>query len=183
MIRKLIFLTVFLSVFFVNASANASGVNMYETPRTLPQSQIVGENGAKFKLTDFKGDFVLAHFWSRYCGPCLKELKSLNNFHNTVKNEGIRLILISPDDEWFDRGEQRQFLKRYGATDLEFYVEEKEKLSSDFGIFTNPHTVVINQKGQEIGRFRGSETWDKPKVIKYVRELKNKYEKNNFSGY
>ena len=176
MIRKLIFLTVFLGVFFVNNNAWSSGVNMYETPRMLPSSQIVGENGVKFKLTDFGGDFVLAHFWSRYCGPCLKELKSLNNFHNIVKNDGIRLILISPDDEWFDRGEQRLFLKRYGAADLEFYVEENEKLSSDFGIFTNPHTVVINEKGQEIGRFRGSETWDKPKVIEYIRKLRDKFD-------
>ena len=93
-----------------------------------------------------------------------------------VKNEGIRLILISPDDEWFDFNEQRQFLRRYGAADLECYIEENGNLSADFGIFTNPHTVVINQSGQEVGRFRGSEKWDKPKVIKYVKELKEKFD-------
>lgn len=174
--RKLIFFGVFLSMFIGTTAICYSGVNMYDVPRTLPQSQIMGVSSAKFKLSDFKGDLVLAHFWSRYCGPCLKELRSLNNFHNMVKNEGIRLILISPDDEWFDFNEQRQFLRRYGATDLEFYIEENGNLSADFGIFTNPHTVVINQSGQEVGRFRGSEKWDKPKVIKYVKELKEKFD-------
>lgn len=173
--RKLIFLSVFLNMFFLRITVCYSGVNIYDVPRTLPQSQIVGAGSTKFKLSDFKGDFVLAHFWSRDCGPCLKELRGLNNFHNMVKNEGIRLILISSDDEWFDFNEQRQFLKRYGATDLEFYVEENGGLSADFGIFTNPHTVVINQEGQEVGRFRGSEKWDKPKVIKYIRELKETF--------
>ena len=84
---------------------------------------------------------------------------------------GIRLILISPADEWFDTNEQWRFLNRYGAPDLEFYVEDGS-LSADFGIFTTPHTVIINTKGQEIGRLRGSETWDKKKVINYIRELK-----------
>jgi len=150
-----------------------AGVNIYSTPRNLPNSKIIHQSGADFRLSDFKGDFVLAHFWSRDCAPCIKELKSLNNFHNQVKDEGIRLILISDNSEWTDSTEQWRFLKKYGASDLEFYVEENGKLSEDFGIFTTPHTVVINTDGQEIGRFRGSETWDKKEVINYIRQLKN----------
>ena len=151
-----------------------AGVNIYEKPRELPQSKIINQNGDKFRLLDFKGDFVLAHFWSRNCAPCIKELKSLNRFHNKVKNDGIRLIIIAPNDEWFDANEQRKFLKRYGAQDLEFYTEEDGKLSADFGIFTTPHTVVISSQGLEIGRLRGSETWDKTKVIDYIKSLKDK---------
>ena len=148
-----------------------AGINIFSTPRHLPQSKIVHQSGAVFELSDFKGDFVLAHFWSRDCAPCIQELRGLNNFHNIVKKDGIRLILISPADEWFDTNEQWRFLNRYGAPDLEFYVEDGS-LSADFGIFTTPHTVIINTKGQEIGRLRGSETWDKKKVINYIRELK-----------
>ena len=168
---KLIFLLGILMLF--SASSNAA-INIYSKPRSLPQSKIIHQSGLSFKLSDFKGDFVLAHFWSKTCAPCIKELKSLNNFHNKVKDKGVRLILISPKEEWFDGAEQSRFLKRYGGADLEFYVEENNDLSADFGIFTTPHTVIINTNGQEAGRLRGSETWDKSKVINYVLELKDR---------
>ena len=156
-----------------NFAQNAAAeINIFEYPRQLPQSKITNPNQESFALSDFKGNFVLAHFWSRDCAPCIKELKSLNNFHNKVKNDNIRLILISPNTEWFDNNEQAIFLKRYGAPDVEFYTDKNNKLASDFGIFTTPHTVVINKKNLEIGRLRGSETWDKPEVIKYIKQLK-----------
>ncbi|MBQ2811097.1 MAG: TlpA family protein disulfide reductase [Alphaproteobacteria bacterium] len=169
---KLIFL--FLVLMFFSASLNAA-INIYTEPRSLPESKIVHQSGLKFSLSDFKGDFVLAHFWSKTCAPCIKELKSLNNFHNKVKDKGVRLILISPQSEWFDANEQNRFLKRFGATDVEFYVEENDNLSADFGIFTTPHTVIIDRKGQEVGRLRGSETWDKDKVVDYILELEEKF--------
>ena len=152
--------------------ANAA-INIYSSPRNLPQSKIIHPSGETFQLSDFKGDFILAHFWSKDCAPCIKELSGLNKFHKKVKDKGVRLILISPQNEWFDSNEQSKFLKRYGAHDLEFYVEENGKLSADFGIFTTPHTVIINTQSKEVGRLRGSETWDKDKVIKYILKLKD----------
>ena len=122
----LFFILLFLS-FLQNVNA---GVNIYENARTLPESKIIGQTGDAFRLSDFKGDLLLAHFWSRDCGPCIKELKSLNAFHNEVKDDNIRLILISPQSEWFDMNEQRLFLKRYGAPDVEFYVEENNENES-----------------------------------------------------
>lgn len=170
---KLILCLVYLLLNLFNFVHNATAeINIYEKPRELPKSKIINRNGDIFDLSDFKGDFVLAHFWSRDCAPCIKELKSLNNFHNLVKKDGIRLILISPQSEWFDMNEQSNFLKRYGAADLEFYVDKNDNLTADFGIFTTPLTVVINEKNKEIGRLRGSETWDKRKVTKFIKELK-----------
>lgn len=151
-----------------------AGVNIFDVPRQLPQNKIINQNGQKFSLADFKGDFVLAHFWSRDCAPCLKELKGLNMFHNKVKQDNIRLIMISPQSEWFDFTEQARFLKKYGAPDLEFYVEENDNLSADFGIFTTPHTVIISPQSKEIGRLKGSESWNQDKVIKFIKKLKEK---------
>ena len=172
--NKLLLFLVFVLFFLSFLQDVKAGVNIYENARTLPESKIIGQTGDAFRLSDFKGDLLLAHFWSRDCGPCIKELKSLNAFHNKVKDDNIRLILISPQSEWFDMNEQRLFLKRYGAPDVEFYVEENNKLSADLGIFRTPHTVIINQNGEEAGRLAGSETWDKQKVIDFIKNLKQK---------
>ncbi len=159
----------FLTVFPANAE---KGVNIFARSRPVPVRKIKNQNGMNLSLADFKGDFVVAVFWSRNCGPCLKELKSLNGFYKATRGKGVRLILISPAEEWASTKQQRRFLQRYGAPDVEFYSDPGGLLASDFGIFTSPHTVLINGQGKEIGRIRGSAVWDRPQVIDYILELK-----------
>ena len=81
-------------------------------------------------------------------------------------------LLVSKAQEWRDMDEQRRFLTKYKAPDLEFYIDDKGALTEAFGIFSSPHTVLINKSGQEIGRIRGSVEWDDDDVIEYMYKLK-----------
>lgn len=147
--------------------------NIYEYSRAVPQKEIIGESGNKVKLDNFEGNFVIAVFWSRYCAPCIRELKSLSRFARQTHPDGIRVVMVSPKGEWnggFD--EQRRFLRRFDADDLDIYVDEKEKLASALGIFSSPISILISRDGQEIGRIRGSVEWDKPEVVEYIYKIK-----------
>ncbi len=163
------------AIFVVSTARAEKGVNIYQQPRTVPAHKIIRQDGSSYKLSDFKGDFVVAVFWSKTCGPCIRELKSLNGFYNAVKGRGIKLLLISPNEEWQTVEQQKRFLKKYGAPDVEFFVDEHGNVASDLGIFTSPHTVLVNTKGEEIGRIRGSAKWDDAKVINYIQKLKEQH--------
>lgn len=149
-------------------------VNIFPEPRSLPGREMFhySDTGEAYKLSDFKGQFVVANFWSRHCTPCLRELDNLNNFSKKVADNGIKVVIISPASEWRSLEEQQKFLQRYGASDLDFYVDKKGDLSADLGIFTSPNTVLINKSGQEIGRIRGSAEWDDDDVIEYIYKIK-----------
>lgn len=147
-------------------------VNIYEQPREAPQIPFYASDGQAVVLDDFKGSFVLLMTWSRDCSPCINELEGLNKFYNQTKDNGITLLMLSPSREWKSIDEQRRFLKEYDAPDLPFYTDKDGKLAAAFGIFTSPHTVMFNKKGQEIGRIRGSAEWDDPRVIEYIYKLK-----------
>ena len=155
------------------AEASEKGVNIYGAARDVPSKAVYGEAGNRVRMDDFKGDFVLAVFWSRYCVPCIRELESLNEFARQTKNDGIRVILISPKEEWQGGfAEQRRLLSKYGAPDLETYVDDKSDLAAAFGIFSSPVTVLIGREGKEIGRIRGSAEWDSQDVIEYMYKIK-----------
>ncbi len=158
-------------LFCFDASAK-DAVNIFDYPRPMPDRAIYDEAGHKVKIADFKGDFVLLNLWSRHCTPCIKELESLNGFTQKTKGNGIRLLLLSPEEEWADAGEQRRFLEKFKAPDVEFYTDKDGKLAEDLGVFTSPHTVLINKSGEEIGRIRGSADWDDEDVIEYIYKLK-----------
>ena len=97
---------------------------------------------------------------------------SLIIFSKKVADNGIKVVIISPASEWHSLEEQQKFLQKYGAPDLDFYVDKKGDLSADLGIFTSPNTVLINRHGKEIGRIRGSVEWDDDEVIEYIYKIK-----------
>ncbi len=147
--------------------------NIYARARNVPNKELFDENGSKIKLNDFEGDFVIAIFWSRYCAPCVRELKSLSKFVEKTRNDGVRVIMISPKSEWAGSFvDQRNFLHKFEADNLDAYFDEKEAVASALGIFSSPVSVLISREGKEIGRIRGSMKWDKPDNIEYIYKIK-----------
>ena len=159
-------------LFALRAFSKQDAVNIFADSRDVPETYITHESGRDYKLSDFNGNFLVVVFWSKTCGPCIKELRDLNTFYNAALKEGIRLILVSPEKDWKSTLEQKKFLKKYGAANVEFYTDKKGKLASDFGIFTTPHTVLVDEQSQEIGRIKGTAKWADKRVLDYIKKLK-----------
>lgn len=170
--KYIITLLISLMTFVSTAVADQKGANIYLIPRSAPENGVFNQYNKEVKLSDFSGKFVVAVFWSRYCGPCLRELPSLNSLQKKTEFDGIKVILISPSSEWASIDEQKNLLKKYGGGDLDFFIDEKGRLAADFGMFSFPNTVLINIKGQEIGRIKGSATWDDKEIIEYLYKVK-----------
>lgn len=170
MIKKILIIILFC--IYSDMTMAKSGINIFAYSRPAPQSAIYNSEGVKVHLQDLKGDFVLVMFWSRYCAPCIKELDEINSFVNKTKSNGVKVLLVSNDEEWTDVGEQKQLLHKYGAVDINFYTDKNGKLADDFGIFSYPHTVLINKTGEEIGRISGTVDWDDDDVVEYIYKLK-----------
>ena len=96
----------------------------------------------------------------------------INEFIKKTQGTGIKLIMISSEKEWTSPEEQKNFLKKYGGENIDFYTDKKSALSNSFGIFTSPHTVLINAASMEIGRIRGDIDWDSKKTIEQIYKIK-----------
>ncbi len=173
MIKKFC-LFLFMVLFASSALADA-GVNIFAYSRKVPETKIYDVYGKAFKLKDFAGDFLIVVFWSKTCIPCIRELDNLSRFAEKTKDDGIKLILVSSAKEWVTEDEQKNFLKRYGAENLEAYVDKGADLADSFGIFTSPHTVLVNEKSMEIGRIKGAVEWDDDEVIEEIYRIKASY--------
>ena len=148
------------------------GANIFAYSREAPLTPIYTPGGQELKIQDFKCDFLLIMFWSRHCAPCIKELDEINEFVRKTRDNGIKVLLVSKEDEWSTMQEQRNLLIKYGAPDVDFYVDRGGKLAGDFGIFASPHTVLVSRNSQEIGRIRGSADWGDDDVVEYIYKIK-----------
>lgn len=170
MFKRILFILV-LMLAALPAKAE-KGVNIYAYSRDVSDTNIYSQYGKAVRLKDFKGDFLIAVFWSKSCIPCIRELDDLDAFVQKTEGTGIKVILISPAEDWSNDEEQKAFLKRYGAKHIDFYVEKNGQLSLDFGVFSTPNAILINANSQEIGRIRGSVDWDDKNVIEYIYKIK-----------
>lgn len=150
-------------------------INIYQEPRKVPYSTIYHESGKRYRLSDFQGKFLIVVFWSKTCSVCIRELDELSRFKEIVKNNGIEVILVSPSNDWNDFEHTKKFLKRYDASNFDVYWDENGELASSLGIFATPHNVLINSKGEEIGRIRGGADWDDDNIIEYIYKLKSEH--------
>lgn len=171
MLKKVIF-ALLLIVMISSEALAKSGLNLFAYPREVPKTEIYDPLGKKIKLTDYKGDFVVLVLWSKHCMPCIRELDNLNKFVNETKNTGIKVLLLSSDKDWKSVDEQQQLLIKYGATDIDFFIDKNTKLIEDFGVFSYPHTILINKNSEEIGRIRGAVEWDDEDVIEKIYKIK-----------
>ena len=170
---KKIWVSILLSLMVFPVFARENPVNIFPQPREIAARYIYNNRtGAKVKLSDFKGNFTMAVFWSRHCAPCLKELPSLNNFYHLTKDDGFHVILVSPASEWVSSAEHEKFLQRYKAPDIDSFVDVDGDVMADMGVFSFPRTIMINKHGKQYGSVRGKIDWDDEEVIEFFRQQK-----------
>ena len=171
--KKTLLLTLFFAMFALPAFAKDQ-VTIFEIPREPASRDFYTSTGKPIKLSSLKGKFTLVVFWSKHCGPCVRELKDLNEFYLKTRDDGIDVVMISADNEWESINEQRRYLDRRGARDLDFYLDRRGDLTADVGIFSFPNSLLINSSGKEIGRVRGSAKWGKDDIIEQIYQIKAK---------
>lgn len=66
---------------------------------TAPDFAVNDLNGKPFKLSDFKGRFILLEFWAVWCAPCKGEIPYLKQTYDTFKSDDrFAMISLSLDE-------------------------------------------------------------------------------------
>lgn len=172
MLKKFILILLLSFMICSEALAGSGGLNIFAYPRAVPETQIYNPYGQKTKLKDFKNQFVVLVLWSKNCMPCIRELDNLKAFADKVQDDGIKVVILSSENDWTGWDEQNKILDKFGGAGLDAYVDKDSKLIEDFGVFSFPHTVLINRQGEEIGRIRGAVEWDSDEVIEQIYKIK-----------
>ena len=79
--------------------------------KTAKDFEVTLQDGAKFKLSSFKGKVVFIDFWAVWCPPCRKAIPMIKEIFAENKKKGLEIIGISLDED-----EEK----------LKSYIKEKE---------------------------------------------------------
>jgi thiol-disulfide isomerase/thioredoxin len=109
--------------------------------------------GRDVKLSDFKGKTVFLNFWGTWCGPCVREMPTIDKSAIFLKDKNIVFLTIS--DEKMETITNYKTETGFNMTFLKLKTGINE-----VGIFSIPTTYIISPSGAILFKENGSRDWN-----------------------
>jgi thiol-disulfide isomerase/thioredoxin len=133
-----------------------------ENPVPLKTLGFQGANGEPKTIADFEGKTVLLNLWATWCGPCRKEMPSLDRLQADVGSDRFEVVAVNVDLGGPEKPDA--FLEETGIRALARYRDPTMKIFNELktkGLaFGMPTTLLIDGKGCQIGALHGPAEWD-----------------------
>ncbi|MGE3376503.1 MAG: TlpA family protein disulfide reductase [Vicinamibacteria bacterium] len=148
------------------AKAEGSALRLHAAPRALPALSFEDGKGRPVGLADFRGKAVLLNVWATWCPPCREEMPSLDRLQKALGGPGFEVVALSIDAGGAAAVEQ--FYKEIGIGSLAIYVDPGMRATSQLSTPGVPTTLLIDERGRELGRHAGPASWDDPAVVELI---------------
>ncbi|KAA5607507.1 TlpA family protein disulfide reductase [Roseospira marina] len=126
------------------------------------------ESGDTVTLEDFRGKIVVLNFWATWCGPCVREMPTLDRLHARLAGDRFAVVAVSTDRA--SMATLRAFFDTHDITHLPVYHDPTGDLSRAFGITGLPTTVVLDAEGREVASHMGYMDWDQPDLVTWFHQ-------------
>ena len=109
---------------------------------------------------------MLVKLWAAWCGPCIKELPTLQALS---QRDGAPTV-VEVSEDMGDRASVDAFLKQHGIDKLKTWQDPKSTLTTTLDAQVLPTTIYYDGKGREVWRYIGDLDWTGPEAAKLLAE-------------
>lgn len=138
-------------------------------PKPMPALSFVDAEGRRVDLADFKDRVILLNLWATWCGPCVKEMPSLDRLQAQLGGDAFQVVALS-----LDRGGRtavEPFYKKTGVEHLTVFLDPGSESMKALSLRGLPTTILVDPEGRELGRVEGAVEWDSPEVVAFLRQF------------
>jgi len=133
-----------------------------------PAAAFNRRDGRQLRLADWRGHWVLLNLWATWCGPCVKEMPSLDRMQKAL-GPAIRVVALSED-----RGGATAvdpFVARLGLTALTIGLDVPDGVLSGLKIRGLPTSFLIDPQGNMVAKLEGGATWDEGPTLAALKGM------------
>ena len=138
-------------------------------PLPAPDFVLEDMDGEPHPLRDYRGKVVLINFWATWCPPCRREMPSLENLYQKLRDQPFAILAInqweSPDHVFSYMGDLSVF------PTFPILFDRKSEISEAFGVKGLPTSVVVDKQGRVVLRAIGGREFDHPEMERAIRAL------------
>jgi len=136
-------------------------------PTPAPALVLKDMEGKSIDLRQLRGQWVLVHFWASWCGPCRREMPTLERLAQAIPSKQLALVLVNTaesEDEVF------AFLPTVAPT-LSSYLDTDGAVTERWQPRGLPSSFLIDPKGRKRYLALGGREWDSPAYLAFLRAL------------
>jgi thiol-disulfide isomerase/thioredoxin len=159
-------LLVFASILLNSCAYTPQPLRPFPTPETAPIGIEIGmrcpnlvfqdEQGQRKEVEDYRGKIVFINLWGSWCIPCQREMPSIQELYDNLKNdEGIVFLLLSTKTD-FD--ESKRWARSLGYS-VPRYMSTPPGDRPMINVRTIPRTLILDRNGIVIMSKTGEENW------------------------
>lgn len=140
----------------------------YVPDREIPQ---VGHRAPEYRVSRaasgdslgvrsaYAGHVTLLNIWATWCGPCVKEMPSMERAYEAYRQRGFRIAAVSIDTD--SPAPVLAFATRLGLT-FDILHDRSGGIQTYYMTAGVPESFLINKHGTITYIALGAETWDSP---------------------
>lgn len=130
-------------------------------PRPAPALSFSNLQGKTLTLSDFKGKPVIVNLWATWCGPCQREMPSLDELQSQL---GDKIAVVAISEDLAGAKVVEPFLAKLDFKSLKTYLDPKNNAGQAFDVRGLPTSLVIDKQGKVVGVVEGEAKWGSAKM-------------------
>jgi peroxiredoxin len=113
--------------------------------------------GKHVTLQGHRGRLVMLYFWATWCPFCTREMpSSIEAIHREFRDQGLAILAINLGES---RAAVAPWVQQHGLT-FPVLLDESGAVSGAYRIRGTPTVILVDRRGQLVGRTVGSRNWD-----------------------
>jgi peroxiredoxin len=148
---------------------NRDRFTQVEVGARMPDYEVYSMRGDTVHLQDYRGSVVVLNIWETSCGPCVREMPTLERLHTTLAPQGLEVLAVSVDLAK-DSALIRQFGERFHLT-FPLLHDRTGGIEPLLAVEGYPTTFIIDRKGRIREKLLGAREWDDPTVVGQLQKL------------
>ena len=155
--------------YIVPAASGSAQDNSGANPPAMPDLRLTDGSGLPFALSRYRGAVIVLEFWSTACGPCFRDLDSLNHLQGDFPGKPLVVFAVSED------GTNMQTIKAALARQKLGFLKPFADPSGAAAQFLNlrglPTSFVIDRMGRMVLQVEGPQPWNGAAMEKRINFL------------
>jgi thiol-disulfide isomerase/thioredoxin len=135
-------------------------------PRPAPALRLKDLDGKPFDLAQARGQWVMVHFWASWCGPCRKEMPTLETLRRAAIPH-LRVVLVNTAE---DEDTAFSFLASV-APELTTLLDPDGAATDAWQPRGLPSTYLVDPQGRLRYLALGGRDWGSAAFVGFLRAL------------
>jgi thiol-disulfide isomerase/thioredoxin len=135
--------------------------------RQTPPLSLKNLDAETYNLAESKGKWVFLHFWASWCGPCIKEMPTIQAITSDFENTHLEIILVNTAE---DEDTIFSFMSTV-APDLNTLMDPDGLTTEDWQPRGLPSTYFVDPQGKLQYVALGGRPWDEGEYLAFLKGL------------